>query len=155
LNIKIEPMNEATALAAAEIEALCFSSPWPPESFINILNNNNALYLIALCDGVVAGYIGIFDLIDEFSIINVATHPDYRKKGIGRLLMSKIRKHAENKGCAVISLEVRESNVPARTLYDSLGYTVCGRIGNYYSDPKEDAILYQLEIRNQEDQCTF
>lgn len=144
MNIEVRPMNAETAHKVAEIEALSFSSPWPPESFFNILNNNNALYLVALADGIVAGYIGIFDLIDEFSIINIATHPDYRNKGIGRLLMQSIHDHADNKGCALITLEVRESNIPARSLYESFGYKESGRINNYYSDPKEDAILYQF-----------
>lgn len=141
-------MDKSTALMAAELEALCFSSPWPKESFINILSNNNALYLVAMSGSKLVGYVGIFDLIDEFSVINIATHPDHRHKGIARLLLAEIHKRAVEKACPLITLEVRESNTVARSLYESFGYTEFGKIKNYYSDPKEDAILYKSEIKN-------
>ena len=147
--ITVKPMDQNTALAVAEIEAVCFSSPWPAQSFLNILNNNNALYLVAEEDAEVLGYIGIFDLIDEFSIINVATHPNHRKKGIARRLMEEIHQRAKEKNCPLVTLEVRESNIPARSLYERFGYTECGRDKNYYSDPTEDAILYKLNIINE------
>ena len=148
MEIICKPMDEDSALKVAQIEELCFSSPWPKESFINILSNNNALYLVAFCDKEVAGYIGIFDLIDEFSVINIATHPSYRNMGIAKLLLEQIHGRAKARNCPLVTLEVRQANTPARSLYESFGYQECGRLKDYYSDPKEDAILYELRITN-------
>ncbi|MBR5515219.1 MAG: ribosomal protein S18-alanine N-acetyltransferase [Clostridia bacterium] len=150
MKITCKPMDLNSVAEVAKIEALCFSSPWPVDSFLNILNNNNALYLVALENENVAGYIGIFDLIDEFSIINIATHPSYRNKGVAKYLMEQIHSRAKSKNCPLVTLEVRESNIAARSLYESFNYKEYGRLKNYYSDPLEDAILYQLRIINQE-----
>ena len=145
--IVCKAMDRDSAVYAAEIEALCFSSPWPLESFLGALNNSHALYLIAFEGDKAVGYIGVYDLIDEISIINIATHPGHRNKGAARLLMSKIHEFAAARGVDTVTLEVRESNIPARTLYESFAYKENGRIKNYYSDPKEDAVLYKYELQ--------
>lgn len=146
MKLEIKPMDKDSAVKAAELEVVCFSSPWPAESFINILNNNSAAYFIAFCDDKVVGYVGMYDLIDEVSIINIAVSPDFRRGGIAQKLLEKTEEFALSRGCPSIALEVRESNIPARSLYEKNGYKVYGRDKDYYSDPREDAILYSKAV---------
>lgn len=144
--IDITEMTEASVPLVAELEAKCFSDPWPCESFINTLSNDHAQYFTAYNGSDFLGYIGMYDLIDEVSIINVAVDPAYRNSGIGKLLMKKAEEYALIRGCPMITLEVRQSNDPARRLYESLGYEIYGYQKDYYSDPKEDAVLYRNSL---------
>lgn len=143
MKIDIIPMSAESAREVAVLEAKCFSDPWPYESFINTLSNDHAAYFTLYADGVFCGYIGMYDLVDEVSIINVAVDPDARGRGFGRLLMEAAEDFARKRGCPAVTLEVRESNVPARTLYEKCGYTPYGIQKNYYTNPSEDAVLYR------------
>ncbi len=147
MTIEISRLTPENAKAAAELEAKCFSSPWPYESFIDVLNNKSAGYFAALDGGGrLLGYIGMYDLIDEVSIINIATDPNHRHMGIGKLLICAAEDFARERNCPRITLEVRESNLPAISLYEKQGYLPNGREKNYYNNPKEDALLYYKEI---------
>lgn len=143
---EIRAMTELTAQHVAELEARCFSDPWPYQSFINTLSNDHAAYFTLHAEGGFVGYIGMYDLVDEVSIINVAVDPDCRGKGFGAILMKAAEDFAVCRGCGSITLEVRESNSPARALYEKTGYSIYGRQKNYYTNPKEDAILYCKEV---------
>ncbi len=145
--ISINEMTEESAHLVAELEAKCFSDPWPYESFINTLSNDHAAYFTLYADGAFAGYIGMYDLIDEVSIINVAVDPECRGCGYGKKLMQAAEDFAREHGCASITLEVRESNTPARVLYEKTGYRIFGTQKNYYTNPKEDAILYRKAVK--------
>lgn len=146
MKIEVSRMTENNAGKVAELEAKCFSDPWPHQSFINTLSNDHAAYFTLYSDGSFVGYIGMYDLVDEVSIINVAVDPDYRGRGCGELLMQTAEKFANERGCASIALEVRQSNIPARALYEKMGYVIYGCQKNYYTNPKEDAILYCKEV---------
>lgn len=146
MNNEICIMTKNNAAAVAELEKKCFSQPWPFESFVNILSNDHAAYFTLYTDGIFSGYIGMYDLIDEVSVINIAVDPLYRGKGFGRLLMEAAEKFAIQRNCPRITLEVRKSNTTARSLYESVGYTQYSMIKDYYTDPKEDAVLYCKEI---------
>ena len=144
--ITIDEMTADTAEDVASLEATCFSDPWPYQSFINTLSNDNAQYYVCHVDSCFAGYIGMYNLIDEVSVINVAVDPAYRGKGYGEMLMERAEQYAIAHGCPAITLEVRQSNAPARRLYEKCGYTEYGIQKNYYTNPKEDAVLYRKEV---------
>ncbi len=145
--IEITEMTADTAQLVAELEAKCFNDPWPYESFINTLANEHAQYYTLHFNENFVGYIGMYDLVDEVSVINVAVDPAYRSKGYGAMLMERAEDYAQSHGCPAITLEVRESNTPARTLYEKCGYTAYGIQKNYYTNPKEDAILYRKAVQ--------
>lgn len=147
MKIDIIPMSAESARDVAVLEAKCFNDPWPYESFINTLSNDHAAYFTLYEEGIFCGYIGMYDLVDEVSIINVAVDPYKRGKGFGRLLMEAAECFARKRGCGSITLEVRESNDAARTLYEKTGYRIFGTQKNYYTNPKEDAVLYRKAVR--------
>ncbi len=145
--MKINVMTPETAVLAAQLEARCFNDPWSEDSFVNILSNQHARYYTLCIDDTLVGYIGMFDLVDEVSIINVAVDPNHRGKGYGTVLMESAETFALERGCPSITLEVRETNLPARTLYEKQGYQIFGKQKNYYTNPKEDAVLYRKAVK--------
>ena len=130
----------------AEIEQLCFSDPWTRES-LELLLGESALGLCACESGRVLGYVGMLCVLDEGQIINVAVHPDARRRGIARALMDELFDVCRERRIAFLSLEVRESNVAARTLYAACEFEECGVRKNFYSHPIENAIVMTRELK--------
>lgn len=126
------------------IEKECFVHPWHEESFIELMNNKDALILVAVCeDDTVAGYISMLNVVGEGQILNVAVRSAYRRRGIARELVSEaMRQAAIDYGATEFTLEVRKSNMGARALYEKLGFICEGIRPGYYSDPVEDACIY-------------
>ena len=138
-------MSREHLSAVAEIEQISFSDPWSVES-LELMLGEQAMGLVALEDGRVLGYVGMMCVLDEGQIINVATHPDARRRGVGRSLMMAIEQSAKQRGIVFLSLEVRESNAAARSLYSSLGWVECGIRKNFYSKPTENACIMTKSI---------
>lgn len=138
-------MSREHLSAVAEIEQISFSDPWSVES-LELMLGEQAMGLVALEDGRVLGYVGMMCVLDEGQIINVATHPDSRRRGVGRALMIAIEQSAKQRGIVFLSLEVRESNAAARSLYSSLGWLECGIRKNFYSKPTENACIMTKSI---------
>lgn len=130
----------------AELERLCFSSPWSEKSLSDFAANPDACLLTAEDDGVLLGYAGAFLSYDESDIANVATAPEARRRGIARALMTALAEELRARGAARAYLEVRESNTPALTLYTALGFSEVGRRRGYYTAPREDAILMARDL---------
>lgn len=145
MSAPIVTLSAAHLSKVAEIEALCFSSPWSEASLGMLLTPPNGGF-VALVDGSVAGYIGFLGVFDELEITNVATHPDFRRRGAGQALVSTLLRHAKENGFRRVTLEVRASNAPAIALYESLGFTPCGLRKNFYASPREDGIIYEILI---------
>ena len=141
----IERMNETHVAAVAALEKLCFADPWSLSSIASELNNPLALWLVAVEDGDLIGYIGSQSVMGESDMMNVAVHPDYRRKGIGKELVEALVASLKENGVYSLTLEVRASNEPAISLYDQLGFTQVGRRPNYYRDPREDALILRKE----------
>ena len=141
----IELMTDAHVAQIAELEKICFSDPWSEASIASELNNKLALWLVAVEDQWVAGYIGSQTVMDETDMMNVAVHPDFRRKGIAEALVNKLVEHLRERGSHCLTLEVRASNVPAITLYCKLGFSEIGRRKNYYRNPREDALILRKE----------
>ena len=125
----------------AELEKLCFADPWSEKSVASELNNIWALWIVAVEDDRVVGYIGSQSCGDETDVMNVAVHPDCRRRGIAESLIGVLVTELKNRGSRALMLEVRASNAPAIALYEKLGFYQVGCRKNYYRNPKEDALI--------------
>lgn len=126
----------------AEMEKLCFTTPWSLESIqYEIADNKLALYVVGEVDGKVVGYVGIWLIVDEGHITNVAVHPDWRRKHIGEAIIKTLIDVTESHGVVAHTLEVRASNIPAQKLYEKFGFMSVGIRQGYYEDNGEDAII--------------
>ena len=139
--MNIVEMNEVHVTQVAELEKRCFPDPWSERSIASELSNQLALWLVAEDNGVVAGYIGSQTVPDESDMMNVAVHPDYRRRGIAEALVNTLCDALKERGSVSLTLEVRASNEPAKTLYEKLSFEQVGRRPNYYRNPKEDALI--------------
>lgn len=146
----IEFMEAADIEDVMEVEVKSFNIPWSKQSFEDELKNNLALYLVAKVDGKAVGYIGAWKIFDEGHITNVAVHPDFRGRGIGKALISELLYLCEKDGILSFTLEVRESNIVAQNLYKSFGFVEEGKRKAYYSDNNEDAIIMWLKVTKDE-----
>jgi len=130
------------------IELKSFPIPWSQRAFMfEVMENDFAFYLVALQGEKVVGYGGMWIVLDEAHITNVAVHPELRGRGVGRALMMELLSRAVVLGAPGITLEVRVSNQVARNLYKSLGFVEKGMRRKYYSDNNEDAIIMWLYLR--------
>ncbi len=142
----ILPMNASHVSAVAELEKLCFSAPWSERSIASELTNEYSLWLVEERDGVAVAYVGSQSCPPEADVMNVAVAPAFRRQGIGEGLMVALMDALRDKGMESLTLEVRASNSPAIALYDRLGFTEVGRRPNYYTDPREDALIMRKEL---------
>ncbi len=123
------------------IENQTFSMPWTRRDFESALNKPQDLYLVVDKGGEIIGYCGLWAVLEEGQITNVAVKEAYRHQGIGRLMMEALLKEGINRGLTEFTLEVRESNSAARALYRSLGFAEAGVRPGFYDKPKENAII--------------
>ena len=124
----------------AEIEKLCFGEPWSENSLELLLRDGN-FGVAAIEEGRVVGYVGVISAPPEGEITNVATHPDFRRRGVGEGILEALKREAGDRGIESLYLEVRRSNSPARGLYEKIGFAVIGERKGFYKNPKEDAVL--------------
>ena len=124
----------------AEIERLCFGEPWSEKSLELLLRDGN-FGVVAIEEGRAVGYVGVISAPPEGEITNVATHPDFRRRGIGEGILDALKREANARGIESLYLEVRRSNAPARGLYEKMGFRVVGERKGFYKNPKEDAVL--------------
>ena len=141
----ITEMNATHVAQVAQLEKICFADPWSEKSVASELDNIWALWLVAVEDDRVIGYIGSQTSIDETDVMNVAVHPDYRRRGIAEMLIVNLVEELKKKGSHALMLEVRASNAPAIALYEKLGFLQVGCRKNYYRNPKEDALILRKE----------
>ena len=134
----------------ARLERECFSSPWSETALLEELSNPQAHFLCAVCDGVVAGYIGVQEIVGEAYITNIAVFSNFRRQGIGEKLLQSAQNGATERECVLITLEVRKSNVPAIALYEKYGFKTVGERKNFYVSPKEDALIMTKDLRKEE-----
>ena len=127
--------------ALEELEKLCFSSPWTEEMLKTQLPDDKHQFIVAVSDDTLLGYVGMMHILDEGYISNVAVNPNFRRMGIADKLINELVERSCALDLAFITLEVRESNEPARALYSKHGFKDVGKRKNYYDFPKEDAIL--------------
>ena len=143
--MKITNMTATHVSSVAELEKVCFSAPWSENSVASELNNPLALWLVAVENDRLAGYIGSQSVEGEADVMNVAVHPDFRRRGIAEELCRQLVSVLNERDVHSLTLEVRASNAPAIALYEKLGFTLVGRRPNYYRHPKEDALIMRKE----------
>ena len=143
--MRIVTMNPAHVAQIAQIEKVCFSDPWSEKSVASELENELSLWLVAEEDGQVCGYVGSQTVLGETDMMNVAVHPDFRRRGIAEALVNALVEALKAKGSHCLTLEVRASNSPARELDEKLGFSRIGTRKNYYRNPKEDGLILRKE----------
>ncbi len=139
-------MDESHVAAVAALEKCCFNDPWSEKSIASELTNRLSLWLVALEDGEVVGYVGSQSVLDQADMMNIAVHPAHRRKGIGRRLAERLCQELRARNIAALMLEVRVSNEPARLMYENMGFAVAGVRPNYYRNPKEDALIMRKQL---------
>ena len=144
---------ELTARWLSEMERLeqtCFTAPWSRAGLeSDLLSPTSRWYGAAdRQTGRLAAFLGVHICLDEAEIVNVATHPDYRRLGLAEELLREFLRLPP--ALSQIFLEVRESNTAARTLYAKLGFSAYAVRRNYYEKPTEDAVLMRLQINRRE-----
>lgn len=136
-----------------QLEKLCFpEDPWSRLSFETELDNPLSVFFVAVDEesGKMMGYGGMWLMHDIADITNIAVHPEYRREGIGKNILNLLVKIAKEKEMTAITLEVRESNIPAQKLYESAGFVRCGIRKRYYQG-REDAIIMTLDFSTLEE----
>ena len=150
MNYTIQDANLTHVSGIHAIEVECFSDPWPEQSIISQLPDNNHIFLVALDGEAVIGYVGMMYVLDEGYISNVAVTAPYRRQKIADRLINTLIDRANERNLSFVTLEVRESNAPAQTLYAKHGFEVVGLRKNYYTKPKENAVLMTVCLEGDE-----
>jgi len=143
----IRPMLISDLEAILEIERASFSKPWSLESFkAELRDNEYARYLCLELNGRVIGYLGLWFILDEGHITNIAITPDYRGQNWGEFLLRSVMDKMLEQGMERMTLEVRVSNSKAQSLYKRLGFATAGIRKGYYADTGEDAMIMWAEL---------
>jgi len=155
LPVVVEPMQEVHIATVMEIERESFPAPWPEHAYRYEITENRLAHYYVLCPSSVTpgeqppagendevwGYAGIWLMVDEAHISTIAIRPGLRRRGFGQLLLLALLDASSHLGAKRATLEVRESNVPAQSLYLAYGFLQVGRRKGYYTDNQEDAII--------------
>lgn len=146
-NIIVRQMKDTDVDEVLSIEEKSFTTPWSREAFhLEVTRNNLAKYILAVRDDKVVGYAGIWMIIDEGHITNVAVDPEARGMGIGDILVKELINICKSSSIRAITLEVRSTNYVAQSLYKKYGFEEAGVRPGYYADNKEDAIIMWKEF---------
>lgn len=145
--VKYKPMSKQHIKAVSQIEKECFSNAWSENAFYQELENPMSLTLVALhindvlSNETVAGFVNVRIVNGEVYINNIAVSQPFRRMGYGKGLLLSLEDIVRSENASFITLEVRESNFPAISLYASLGYKTVGKRKGFYRDPVENAVL--------------
>lgn len=147
--MKIRDATRRDLPGIVEIERLAFDHPWSLDSFVRELSLPFSRMIVASHNSGgeerLAGFLCRWLVTDECHILNVAVHPGMRRKGIAERMMSDVLAEAKARNASVISLEVRRSNLAARSLYRKFDFEERRLRRNYYG-PGEDAIVMELKF---------
>lgn len=144
MDFLIRQATKEDAAAIANIEKACFSVPWSEEAIKETLCESNSLFYCALRGEKLFGYIGSYSVLDEVYITNIAVLKEYRKIGAARALLKRLSEDSKKSKKAFVTLEVRKSNLPAVSLYESEGFVLSGERKDFYEKPREDGLIYTL-----------
>ena len=143
--MEIVKMKEDHIAQVAQLEQLCFSSPWSVNAIAGELTNPLSCWLVAVDGGKVCGYVGSQAVLGEADMMNIAVEPACRRQGIARQLVEQLIAELKNAKNYQLTLEVRASNTPAISLYAQMGFQQVGIRPRYYSKPTEDALILRKE----------
>ncbi len=143
MEVRIVPTRPEDIEEIMVLEHLCFTIPWTKRAFIEeVTRNKFAVYYSAVADGKVIGYAGMWKIVDEGHITNIAVHPSYRRRHVASALLEKLMEVCRENDITSMTLECRESNAAAHSLYRKHGFKVEGRRKRYYADNDEDALVF-------------
>jgi len=142
----ITNMTHAHVAPIARLEKLCFSDPWSEKSIETELSCRLSCWLVAMEGETLLGYVGSQTVMEESDMMNLAVHPDYRRRGVAQKLIEALEAALRERGSKALTLEVRASNEPAIALYEKLGFQQVGLRKSYYRNPKEDARILRKEL---------
>lgn len=141
-NMKIEDVDQVI-----EVEKASFSTPWTTNIFYQeIVDNQHAHYFVIEVDEKIVGYVGMWIVIDDAQITNIAILPEHRGKRYGEKLFQFVLQLLKSLNVRRLSLEVRVSNIVAQKLYRKFGLVPGGIRKNYYTDNGEDAIVMWINL---------
>lgn len=143
--MKYVKMSAEHVTQVAQLEAVCFADPWSLRSITEELTNPLSLWVVAVDEDRVAGYVGSQTVMGDADMMNLAVDPQYRRNGVGSQLVAHLVELLSLAGANSLTLEVRQSNQPAISLYEKHGFYQVGMRPNYYRNPKENAILLRKE----------
>jgi len=145
MNYIIRPMEKRDIAQVTEIEKSIFALPWSANSFIEASEKEDNIYLVCVDYDEIIGYCGLWTVLGEGNVTNVAVSEKHRGKGYGKALLKALENRGAEKKVTRYFLEVRQSNVVAQNLYLSLEYKNIGIRKNFYEKPVEDAIIMLKE----------
>lgn len=147
-SVAFRQMIEDDLTQILEIEKKSFATPWTYDAFYNELHTNQfAHYIVAEVDHQIIGYCGLWVIIDEGHITNIAILPEYRGNGLGEQLLREVMRSAKEYGAETLTLEVRVTNTVAQNLYRKLGFQNGGIRKSYYTDNYEDALVMWVNLK--------
>ena len=147
MSLSLEPMRSRDLDELVAIERMSFTLPWSRGAFLYEMEQNRVARCWVLREAEhVIGYVCLWEIGDEVHVTNIAVHPEARRRGLGRTLLSNVLDDARQRRLRVVGLEVRPSNHEALGMYDSFGFKVVGRRKGYYYDTGEDALVMELQL---------
>ncbi|HLS07364.1 MAG TPA: ribosomal protein S18-alanine N-acetyltransferase [Bacillota bacterium] len=147
-DVLIRKMEQADLKTVLKIEQASFSAPWPKKIFAHELNNNNyAHYFVLIFKEQIVGFAGLWIVMDDAQVTNIAIDPDFRRRQFGEKLFNYILHYAVGENVVRFSLEVRVSNIAAQKMYRKYGLVPGGMRKNYYVDNKEDALIMWVNLQ--------
>lgn len=144
-DILIRSMEIEDLEQVCNIENQIFSKPWTREGFLSSLSDSNNIYLVVQRNDEIVGYCGLWGVVGEGQINNVAVKSLFRGQGIGQCMLTKLLQEGKKNSLTSFTLEVRESNAVAIGLYERLGFQSVGIRKNFYEEPREGAVIMWLE----------
>lgn len=147
-SLELRAARRSDVDAVLELERASFTDPWSRASFTSLLGNHSVYFVVAAQrNESIAGYLAAWFAVPEGEIATLAVHPDWRRLGVGGLLIDSAIQEARLRGVRDLYLEVRDSNIAAQRLYVSRGFAEIGRRCRYYRNPVEDARVLRLHLR--------
>lgn len=145
MRLSIRPLRYEDLEAVLVIEKRVFPTAWTRWMFVSEMSVANSFFLAADLDARLVGYTGFYLVADEGHITNMAVDPAYQRRSIATRMMLRLIEVARNHGIHRLTLEVRESNLPALKMYEKFGFEAHGVRKKYYSDTNEDALILSVE----------
>ncbi|GAA0599370.1 ribosomal protein S18-alanine N-acetyltransferase [Virgibacillus siamensis] len=143
----IREMTPSDTQEVMGVETASYAAPWPEDIFLQeVTSNHYAHYYVVVADGRIVGYAGMWLVIDDAQITNIAIDPEFRGRKFGQQLFYYTMEQAVLMGAKRLSLEVRESNIAAQRMYRKFGLVPGGIRKNYYTDNQEDAIVMWVNL---------
>jgi len=139
--VECVPLSKEHISQVHEIASLSFHSPWSLDAFMEELLNPIARYVVAVQDKRVLGFGGMWLIIDEAHITNIAVHPEFRNLKLGSLILKNLIDLSEKEGAFAMTLEVRVSNINAQKLYGKYNFKAAGIRKAFYQDNREDCLI--------------